>query len=337
MTDANAGGDDLSIDQAASAYLAAQQSREPKEPAGQPEATEDDPAAAGDDSLATTEAETGDETEETEAAGQAEEEAGEEQSDQGRFVASNGKVKLPDGTVSTVADLIQGNLRDRDYRQKTMELAETRKGSEAQSAALKAKETQFTEQSDFMVRLLTSILPKAPDPALMDTDPVGYMKATEAHKQWTAHLNSIQRAQQQAKQASQAESAKAESERADAEWGKLLEKVPALSDQKRMTALAADFKTHGAEYGFAPQEIQRIGLDHRQALVLRDAISWRKLQASKGAVDKKVEGRPPVSRGSKRLSPSESRARATGEAMGRLKKSGSVEDAAAAYLASRKG
>jgi hypothetical protein len=45
------------------------------------------------------------------------------------YVAPEAKVKLPDGSEATVDDLIKGNLRDRDYRQKTQALATERETS----------------------------------------------------------------------------------------------------------------------------------------------------------------------------------------------------------------
>ena len=50
----------------------------------------------------------------------------------GRFVAHDGRVKLPDGSTTTVEDLVQGSLRQSDYTQKTQSLAEERKKLEAQ-------------------------------------------------------------------------------------------------------------------------------------------------------------------------------------------------------------
>ncbi len=334
--DTETGGESLSIDQAAQAFAKATAPKEaPTSQSGEAELeqaeTDDELQAAEDVASETDDGETADE-------GQAADEDGEEQdSDQGRFVASNGKVKLPDGTVSTVAELIQGNLRDRDYRQKTMKHAEDVRSFTAQSAAIKERETQLEQQSKYVTDLLRAIVPAAPSPELLRTDPVAYMEAEASHKQWVQHLQYLDSQQQKAQKDREAEAAKTESETTQREWEALLKAVPSFKDEAKVRAFAEDAKKFGAEYGFSPDEVRRaVLLDHRQAVVLRKAIAWDKLQASKATLAKKVEGRPPVQRGGKRLSPGESQARLANDALADLKKSGSVQDAARAYLATRK-
>ena len=117
-TDSSNAGESLTLDEAAAAYAKATATPEPE---GQPEAEEEL------DSGTTTDEQTpeGEEADgETEADDQAEDGDEEPESEQGRFVADNAKVRLPDGTVTTIAELKQGSLRQADYTRKTMELAE---------------------------------------------------------------------------------------------------------------------------------------------------------------------------------------------------------------------
>jgi hypothetical protein len=168
---------------------------------------------------------------------------------------------------------------------------------------------------------------------------MGYIAQKENRERWIAHLNALQQHRQQATQASSTETMQKKAERANTEWGALLEKAPEFKDQKRTEAFVQDVTKFGTEtYGFTTEELREaVGLDHRQALVLKDAIAWRKLQASKANLPKKIEGRPPVQKAGKRLSSSEQRARGANDALSRLKQSGSLADATAAYLASQKG
>jgi hypothetical protein len=334
------GGDtSLSVDQAAAAYA---KTLEPNAAdTGQAEDDETEQGTETDDELQASDEDEGEEANgETEDEGQADDENDEEpDSDQGRFVASNGKVRLPDGSVSTIADLIQGNLRDRDYRQKTMEAAEVRKTFEAQSTAVKERETQLEQQATYVADLIRSIIPQPPDPTMADPrsptyDPARYISEEAAHKQWAQHLNYLDSQRQQTEQERQAEAQKSQGERAEREWNALTERVPAFKDKAKWTAFTSDANKFGAEYGFKPEELRQLAFDHRQIVVLRKAILWDKLQASKPKVQQKVEGRPAVQKGGKRLNPSEHRARQGTEALTRLKQSGSVEDAAAAYIAS---
>jgi hypothetical protein len=337
--DTDTGGEGLSIDEAVAAYTKA---TAPEAAPSQAE-TEDDELSdtTTDDELQEPDEGEGDEGDgETDDEGQADDEQDveEPETEKGRYVAHNGRVKLPDGSESTIADLIQGNLRDRDYRQKTMAHAEAVKTFTSQSEAVTQKEKQIAEQATYVADLIRTIVPTAPDPEMLKTDPMGYIAQEASHKQWVAHLTYLDQQRQQATEASQAETSKVTQERAQQEWATLLEKVPALKDQKRAAAWFGDIETYAKSEGYTVEELQAaIRQDHRQAVTLRKAALWDKLQASKTNVPKKIEGRPPVQRGGKRLNSTERSSRTANEAFTRLKSSGSVEDAAAAYLASRKG
>lgn len=334
--DTSAGGEDLSVDQAAAAYVKATTTEEvPEDHSGVEDADESETT---DDELQASDEDEGDEDEgETDDEDQAEEgEDDQPESDQGRFVADNAKVRLEDGQIISIADLKKGSLLNADYTRKTQEVAEQRRALETQSSTLKATETQLEEQREYVTSLLQSIVPPPPDPAMLQTDPMGYMSQKAQHEQWTQHLQFLQQEQQRTAQERQAKSSETEQETLNREWQALLAKAPELAEDKKRDRFVNDLKEHAQAYGIKPEELKAVAMDHRQALVLRDAIAWRKLQASKTQVAKKVEGRPPVQKGGKRLNPQARRVRQAEEAITRLKSSGSVEDAARAYLA-RKG
>jgi hypothetical protein len=329
----------LSVKQAAAAYA---KTIAAKEPQGQPAADDDEQGDTADDLSAE---ETGDDPEadgedtgNPDDEGQADDEAdAEPESDQGRFVASNGKVRLPDGTVSTVADLIQGNLRDRDYRQKTMEAAELRKAAEAQSSALSQKEQQLTEQLNYANALLQSFMPQAPDPSKLETDPLGYMRDREQYERMSQHLAYIAQTQQGMTQQQRAEQEQQRQRMIQTEHAKLLDALPYLKDQNKLRSFASDIQTFGPKWGLTNEDIAALPTNHAYAVIIDKAIRWDKLQASKPKVQKQIENRPPVARGGKRPTPQENQARHASELRAKAKTSGRVEDAALAYLATRSG
>ena len=342
--DTSTGGEGLSIDEAAAAY--AKVMAPPEAAPSQSEAEDDELGETTDDELQEPDEGDGDEADgETDDEGQADDDLDdkEPETEKGRYVAHNGRVKLPDGSESTIADLINGNLRDRDYRQKTMAHAEEVKTFTSRSEAVSQKEKQIMEQATYVADLIRSIVPEPPDPEWANPrsakyDPAGYMAAEASHKQWMAHLNYLEQQKQQATEASQAETTKASQERAQKEWAALVEKVPALKDEKRAASYFSDIEAYAKAEGYTIAELQAaISKDHRQAVTLRKAALWDKLQASKTNVPKKIEGRPPVQRGGKRLNPGEHRSRAVTSAIVTAKTSGRLEDVAAAYHASRKG
>jgi hypothetical protein len=335
------GGDDtsLSIEQAASAYAKA---TTPETSNGQSASGDQEQNATADDDQQTSDEDEGEREGEPEDEGQAEdEEDAEPDSDQGRFVAANGKVRLPDGTVSTVSDLIQGNLKDRDYRQKTTDLAAQRRVIEERSQALagvEASKQQVEQQREYLEALMQSITPQAPDPALMQTDPIGYMQAKDYFERFQQHQQYIQNQSAETRQQAEAKAKQDRDGLANAEMERLREALPVLKDETKLKAFAEDIKSAGAKAGFSPKELaESVPYDHRLALVLQKAAKWDRLQASKPKVQQQVQNRPPVQRAGQRPSPDARKAQQSSDAVNRLKQSGTVEDAAAAYLASRRG
>lgn len=274
-------------------------------------------------------------TDETE--GQAEEETEEPAPEAPAYVPPEAKVKLPDGEEMTVADLIKGNLRDRDYRQKTMAAAEKERAVQAKSSEVQQFEQQLAADREFMIQLTQSLMPQKPDYSMVSVDPIGYAEQKAHYEARKEHLDYLVGMQQQLSQKKQQEQAETVKEIRAREWQATLEHMPELKDSTRLNSFVGEIQKVASEYGYSPQEIQNVGLDHRQVRVLADAIKWRNLQASKSKVPAKVEGRPPVQRGGTRQSPDMQKARDVKVAMDRLKSSGSIRDGVAALLAREKG
>lgn len=335
------GGDELSVEQAASAFVKATSEEAPE---GQPEDEDLDEGVEADEELPESdEDESEDEGEPEDDEGQPEDEEDDEpESEKGRFVANDGRVRLPDGTVATVADLVQGNLKERDYRQKTMSLADERRQFEEQSSSFEASRKHVDEQRQYMEGLLQSIMPQPPNPSMADPnspdyDPFGYQNQEARYKAFASHLQYIQQQSDAAKQETEAEQKKRREETAAKEWAALQQELPELKDQTKGVAFANDVRSAALSVGFSPQEIaERVPYDHRMALVLQKAAKWDRLQASKPKAAEKVKGRPPVQKGGKRMTPNAHKAQQATDAVKRLKQSGSVEDAAAAWIASQR-
>lgn len=103
----------------------------------------------------------------------------------------------------------------------------------------------------------------------------------------------------------------------------------------------------GREYGFSAQELDDVLVDHRQALVAKDALAFRAMKARSGKVKETVEKRaaPKLTRsraeskgGAHQARNAKGQFKANGDAYGALRKTQS-DDAAAAYFAdlSRQG
>jgi len=333
------GGESLSIDQAAAAYAKTLTTEAiPKDDA---EAGDEADGTTTDDELQTPDDdgasdETDGETAEQDDAAESDDD--EPDSEQGRFVADNAKVRLADGTVTTVHELKRGNLREADYTRKRQEDAALSSETATEREALKASKQQVEQERDYMVRLVKSIIPEEPDPALYTTDPFAFGQQEIARKQWMKHLEFLEQQGKASVKEREAKAAADENELLDREWKALIAKAPAMAEKKSFDKFVDDLKEHAPSYGIDPKDmgdiVNRLARDHREVLFVKDALSWRKLQASKAQVAKKVEGRPPVQKGGKRLNPGDRSARAATDAMTRAKAEPSVENVTAAYLAS---
>lgn len=265
--------------------------------------------------------------------------SGEDQADENdqapAYAALEAKVKLQDGTEVTVDDLIKGNLRDRDYRLKTSEVATERRALAERSEQIQQLEARMADDRAFMEGILTAIMPQRPDPSLYATDPVGWGQAnldyTQRKEQLEAIVNAGKEAAARQQQTVQGEQ-RAIQQR---EWDALLTEMPELKDHARLNTFVGKIQKAGADYGFSPQDLRAVALDHRMSLVLRDAGKWRDLQASKTRANAKVQGRPPVQSGT-RPAPGTQKAREAKTAMDRLNKTGSLRDGVAALLASQR-
>ena len=161
---------------------------------------------------------------------------------------------------------------------------------------------------------------------LQAEDPVRFNSEYVAYQQRYAVLQDI--AKQIANEQQQAQGkAQADAQAKFAEEFKLLQaKVPEWSDTGKRNKEKAETVEALKDYGISQEEYESI-VDHRQLLVVRDAVKWRKLEKSKPAVLNKVKAAP------KLLKPGSTQSRAAKDAVAdqgdraRLRQTGRVRDA----------
>lgn len=187
-----------------------------------------------------------------------------------------------------------------DYTQKTQRLAEERKAVEMQVQAIKAQEQAIQQQAETQQALIKEIAQvtsidnelaryQAVDwNAISESDPVQTQKLWIQYQQLqntrAQALNGLQQKHGQLEQ-QRALNAQAQLEKAKAE---LLQAFPNWSDET-----AKELRDTGKSHGFTDAELSGI-TDPRMVKVLADATAYRKLQASKGNVSQKVQGKPAV-------------------------------------------
>jgi hypothetical protein len=258
----------------------------------------------------------------------------------GRFLPDDGKVRLADGTVTTLAELKKTPLLQSDYTQKTMAIAEERKQIEQTRASFRERENQLKQHGELVAALWQEFLGQPPDPALLDPasgqfDFVGHArlkdeferKSYRAQQLIQQHQALIQR------QAMETEQQRLQTRAREADL--LYEKKPDLKDPQKYQKFWTDAVRTVAKVGFTPEDLNQID-DHRTYLILDKAIRYDALEERAGQVRAKVNGKPALLSGSARRSPDAVRGQEAKAAMARLNRTGTMQDGVAAMIALEK-
>lgn len=234
---------------------------------------------------------------------------------------------------SELLETHKAGLRQADYTRKTMEIADQRKALEAKSAEVNAARAQYEEQTKAaqmqLIALVNGGIVSQPDPALLDSDPVAYLKQQE---QYAAVMRQIQGNAQQLQAIAahkQAEEQQHFAHTLAAEQEKLLATLPEWKDEAKMRAEQSALRSYLTQNGYTNDDANNI-TDHRAVILARKAMLYDQMLAKASAATKKVATlptkveRPGVADSNQGLD------RRTA-AYQRLAKSGRAEDAAALF------
>lgn len=258
----------------------------------------------------------------------------------------------------TVKDMESAVMMQRDYQRKTAEMARQREKLEADMRqAVEAEQQRLTAHAHAIQQTLLSVV--APEFRAEGIN-IGDQMAVQSHLsrlsredpakaiQISNRLNEVYAALQVVNKAAEVEGAKRAQQRAQQfaksarEAWEDLSNIKGWGDETYNRLL----KT-GYEYGFKPAEIANpVGADGRIPdgylpatdprflRLLHDADQFRQLQRQKPAVEKRVAEAPKVLKPGGQAKSGE--AERSQQAMGRLRKSGKLDDAAAAIFSRMK-
>ena len=256
----------------------------------------------------------------------------------GRFAPDNAKIRLANGQVTTIAALkthVDERVRDfqRDYTEKSTKLAEERKGFEATQAKVNEFATALQTQRDFLLKnVQENLLPQAPDPALMQEDPIGYMQQKESYDRTMGLLNQSWQQQQQVAQELEQRTAHERAKIEQQRQQDILRHHTDLQDPAKAQEFDAQFANEFLpHYGFTMDEAKQM-MDHRVLSVVRDALRYRKIKGSKKTVKTALEGKPKMIKAGKRGNPQQQTLRGKKARANRLQQTGSMTDAVAALM-----
>lgn len=197
-------------------------------------------------------------------------------------------------TKAEIAEHYKNGLRQKDYTQKTMEAAETRKAAEAETAQARATREEyagkldtFASQANYEVNALKAQLTDE----LWQSDPVEYLSIQRTAEQRQAQLQQAQQELQQINGQRQKEQADAMKSHMEAQHQALLDKLPAWKDSAKADAESTQIKKFLADQGFKPEEMSFT--DHRAVLLAHKAMQYDALMARAKTTQAKVEKAPP--------------------------------------------
>lgn len=236
--------------------------------------------------------------------------------------------KVVELTPEQVAEAYKSGLRQSDYSKKTAELAQEK--NLVQEQAKKERDTYAQKLNHYSIQLEGALTEQSKTnwAELLEKDPVEYLKQQHLYQQRQAAYQTALAERQQIEQQQQQEY-KASFESYIAKQNELLiEKIPAWKDEAKAAAEKTEIKEYLKNIGLTDQEISSIA-DHRHVVIVRKAMQMDKLLKQAPNATKRVEKAPvKVERPGTAESSNKD---ATKAALNRLKKSGSIDDAASAF------
>lgn len=270
----------------------------------------------------------------------------------GQFASRDAKVKLDDGTTLSVAELITGNMFQRTFTEKTTALSQEKKALEAEKGQFAETKQQIEHQRNVILTLAQELIPQEPQFVDPNADPIGYMNYLAERDAYQQKMNKLQHLwnstqQEQAQLTERQKKDQEEHQRQQqeiymenlkTEQEKLFHAIPRLKDEAERQKFFKDAVDIGQTiYGVSADEIQAIA-DHRYMRILADALAFRKAIAKRDAskqpqpVSAQAQAQQPRIQQRQRMAPQTPQAREAGNAADRLRKTGSIEDAAKALM-----
>lgn len=269
-------------------------------------------------------------TEELEASGEAEDQSEDDQ-EPVEEVKTRYKAKVGGEEVEVELDeLINGYQRSKDYTQKSQALAEQRKAIDAERGHLeqvKQERMAYAQKLQALDSFLSQQNRGEDLEVLKETDPIGYAVKVAEQSQREKQLSVVRAEQSRIAQQQQAEQQQNLQNHLKYESDKLTSVIPELATPKG-DAIRKEIREYAKSVGWSDQELSSV-YDHRAVLTLYKAMKFEQLQKGKPDTLKKVQQAP------KMLKPGTStpntKSAQDKQVMQKLRQSGKVRDAAAAF------
>ncbi len=231
----------------------------------------------------------------------------------------------------TLEELTKGYSRTQDYTLKTQKLAEEKRQLESEASQVRAERHQYQTTLETLKHTIQVNQPAEPNweqrrlqvtPEQLAQEMVGFRENQKRIDQITAE-------QQRVGALQQADREREFATRLEDERQKLNAALPDFADPTSGPQIRQSLYEYAKGLGFADDDIGPATTDHRVVVLIHKAMQFDKAQAAKPKIESKIENAlKPAAPGNRQPAKPTSK---LAEAKSRLKESGRVEDAAAAF------
>lgn len=230
-------------------------------------------------------------------------------------------VKLPDGTEMPVAELRNGYLRQSDFTRKTQELSNERERVRADASRIEGITQAFVDH-------MASLMPAEPDQRLIYSDPVKYTQQKAIYDQALGKIQELIEIGSQPKEVRQQMAQTDQQAAMRSTQEALAQKIPQMATKDGFVRVMGEVAKAANAVGFTNEDLQSaLSLPKGAALIELAHWAQKGMEAdkAKAAAKAKAEKAPP----SKPNKPGHNAGRANKnrDAMKKLARSGSIQDA----------
>lgn len=229
-----------------------------------------------------------------------------------------------------LSELLRGYSGQAYIQQGMRQVAEAKQEVAQVYAALQAERQQAAQ---FVQAMQTGSIPMqppaAPDEALLQRDPIGYLEARVKYDKDLAAYQQAQTAMQELT-ARQAQAQQQTHAAFLAEQKQLLtQAIPAFANPETAAKVKQDLLKAGMEiYGYSQEELRQVA-DHRALRVLHDAAQYRRLMSGKAVAEKRAEQpKTPTIKPGAKVAPQQGKRVQADKAKAQMRRTGSVDDVA---------
>ena len=237
-------------------------------------------------------------------------------------------IKVDGENVEVTLDDLKRDYSGQQYIQKGMkQAAEARKQAEEAYNGLNQQRQQLDQFMQQVGQKGLMLEPTPPTKDLLNADPLGYIEADATYREEMGQYQIEQHELKQNHDAMKVEQAKADKANLDYNFAELKRVLPDFADANKATKMKERLLKQGIAEDYTAEEIGGI-IDYRAMRVLNKARLYDQIMAGNSTVESKLKkARPLMKAGTKKMP--DSAAKKQRQQLSRLKKSGSIHDAAA--------